>query len=128
AEFNGKMVFIYRNPLDCAVSRYFYDKQRWADQGRDVSTIGATMRWSIEWYARSMRTMLDLMKVNPKIVSVTYEELKLCPLSALGNVFRWVGLPYHADKLARAIEISDAKHVRKEEEQRKEPIVGPTTT
>lgn len=122
--YEGKIVFIHRNPLDYAVSRYFYDKELWARDGRDVSSIAATVEWSVDWYGRGMRTMADLQAQGLRVLPISYEELKMCPQAVLGPVFRWVGLPFNKAKLDQAIALSDAKQVRKEEEQRQAPILG----
>lgn len=127
ATYEGRIVFIYRNPLDYAVSRYFYDKARWEAEGRDVSSVSATIAWSVEWYARGIRVMFDMMKTNPRILPVTYEELKMAPVAVMGIVFRWAGFPHNPVKLRKAVELSDASNVRKEEETRQKPIVGPTS-
>jgi hypothetical protein len=127
-DYGGKMVYIYRNPLDYAVSRYFYDRKLWAEEGRDVSSVGATLRWSLQWYGEGLQFMRGLSKDSGRVLSITYEELKASPFVGLGPIFRWVGFPYHEKTLIRAIELSDARVVRKEEQERGSAIVGPTTT
>jgi hypothetical protein len=126
--YQGLMVYIYRNPLDYAVSRYFYDRKLWAEEGRDVTSVASTLRWSLRWYGEGFRFMRRLSRDSRRVLSITYEELKTSPVEVLGPVFRWVGFPYHVPSLVRAIELSDAKVVREEERRRGKAIVGPTET
>ncbi len=56
------------------VSRYFYDKERWEKEGRDVSSIAATIPWSMDGYASSHRFMVDLKKGNDRLIAITYED------------------------------------------------------
>ncbi|MEM9739271.1 MAG: sulfotransferase domain-containing protein [Pseudomonadota bacterium] len=125
-EYQGKIVFIYRNPLDYLISRYHYDKELWASEGRDVSSPEATIDWSIRWYAQNLSLMREIQRQND-VVSVTYEDLKLNTFVAMSIVLRFLGIPTNMKKLRRAIRFSSAEKVKKEEDERGRPIVGSTT-
>jgi hypothetical protein len=128
SEYRGRIVFLFRNPLDYLISRYHYDKALWQSEGRDVSSPAATMEWSLRWYAESLTFMLKLIRQKRDAVVLTYENLKQAPEVSLEILLRSLGIPVRRDALQLAVERSDAKKVAAEEVERGRAIVGPTTS
>lgn len=126
ADYKGRIVYISRNPLDYLVSRYFYDKDLWESEGRDVSSVVATMPYSLRWYAQGLAYMRELSQKR-RIISITYEDLKAAPVESMAIVWRSLGVAVNHNVLSRAVQLSDAKQVRQEEDRRGKPIVGSTT-
>jgi len=124
--YDGRIVYIYRNPLDYLVSRYHYDKLLWKSEGRACETVADTMPYSLRWYGEGLKFMLEMASKRQMIV-ITYENLKAATFETMSIVWASLGVPVNEALLRKAIEFSSADQVRKEEQERGAPIVGSTT-
>jgi hypothetical protein len=98
----------------------------WEKQSRDVSSVAATIPWSIDWYTRNLRFIFDLKKKCNNLIIISYEDLKISPFVTMSIVLRWLSIPINQTYLMEAVCRSDGSVVRAEEQRRDEPILGGT--
>lgn len=126
ADYNGSIIFQYRNPLDALVSRYHYDHDRWQAAGRDVNSPMDCL-FAVEEFAQKFARMRRIGQKRPKTLMVTYENLKRAPCEVFETMVGFVGVPINRKLIERAVAFSDITVIRKEEEERGRAIVAPTT-
>ena len=110
--FEGKLIFLYRNPLDFIISSYFYrwknrpGKQDWYDHPRDA--VDRLLGDYIEKYG----FMRGWARKKDNFLCVSYEMLMRSPFDVFSMMVIWLGLPLDVGRLKRAIEYADIKAVR----------------
>lgn len=115
--FEGRMVHLYRNPLDNLISRYFFTiKYR---KGRENS-MNHPREYIEEWvvdYARLYSTMKEFSRKNSNILRISYESLMVDPVNVFAICVKHCKLEVNYDALISSIKASSFKSVRKDEEQ-----------
>ena len=123
--FNGKLVFLYRNPLDLIISSYFYF---WRLQPKKAE-IYSHPREVADRYLTDFIAKYSFMRAwakrKPNFLCLSYETMKRAPFEMFTMVVLRLGLPLDIPKLRRAVEFSSFDASRKEELENG-PIHPPT--
>ena len=120
-DFEGKIIFLYRNPLDYLVSRYFYAESLY-QKYQDPSDVIFILKQYAEYYAY----MKQFCQTNQQSIMVAYEELRKSTSEVFAIVLRWLGLPVYYDFVQKAVAFADLRVIQYEEKKRGKPIVGGT--
>ena len=125
ASYQGTVIFLFRNPLDVVVSRYFYDRDNWNAEGLACSSPADSISWSVKWYAESLVAMRNLHPpAVRRMISVAYEDLAQSPATVLGIVVRSLGWPENRDRIMGAVNLSSRERIRRLEDDRGAPLLG----
>ncbi|EME69306.1 sulfotransferase [Paramagnetospirillum caucaseum] len=113
--FDGKLVFVYRNPLDYLVS-FFYNQYKYRPELSDkFAMVQEIIDGDLGNY---IRHYTDMQRIGAKrdMFSITYENMMLYPHASYRPLLEYLNIPVDVDVLDRAVRDSDIKVVRKEEE------------
>lgn len=121
SSFKGKIILLYRNPLDYIISRYFYKKDLYQQYANPSDCI-----FLIDKYAKRYVKIKDFVKQNNRGMMISYEELKVNTELVFGVILKWLGFPFYNDLCSQAVQFSSLKTIKKEEQSRNKPIVGAT--
>lgn len=111
----ANIVFLYRNPLDNLVSRFFYfykyrpDRQNQFTQPREIIDI------ELPKFIEQFNQMREVWRTT-RALPVAYECLLRASFQTIYTMLQWIDAPIDVEKLKQALEMSDFKVVRKEEE------------
>ena len=122
----GRVVFIYRNPLDYVVSRFYYNWKYREDRKDVYQHPREIIDYALDPYIEQFTLMSGLAKSRSNILATSYESLTSCPIAVFGMIVGWLGLPVHYGAIRKAVEFSSIDQVRKEEEAGG-PIHAPET-
>ena len=111
----GKIIFIYRNPLDYLVSYYFNQYEYRHRPGANIHSISDVIEPALDGYIVQLKQMREIAKKKP-VLTITYEQMIREPNSTFQIVLEWLNLPIDIEILEDAIRASDISVVRKEEE------------
>jgi hypothetical protein len=119
-------LYMLRNPLDVAVS-YAHHNHCSVDQSiqlmaeSDHALVGSKRRLNnqlrqilLTWSGHVL-SWVDAPGMNVQVVR--YEDLKSDPFETFGAVIRFVGLPYDANRLQKAIAFSSFETLKKQEQE-----------
>lgn len=113
--FQGKLVFVYRNPLDYLVS-FYYNQYKYRPELSDkYQAVQQIIDHDLTNY---IRHYTDMQRIGRKrdVFSITYENMMLFPHASYRPLLEYLNIPVDVDVLAAAVRDSDIKVVRKEEE------------
>lgn len=122
----GRIVFIYRNPLDYIVSRFYYNwkyREHRKDRYQHPREI---IDYALEPYITQYTKMMALAARRSNILVTSYESLTSCPIAVFGMAVGWLGLPVNYSAVRKAVTFSSIDQVRREEEA-DGPIHAPAT-
>lgn len=108
----GRIVFLYRNPLDQLVS-WFYFRYKWETQNNTLSR--EIIDSALDHYIGQFNLMMGL-RGKRHILPVAYESLMMAPLNTLMTVLAWLDFPIDVTAMDRALAYSDKRQVKKYEE------------
>lgn len=114
----SKVLHLYRNPLDYAVSNFFYTYEYRSSRAGRVSGPVETLWIHLAQYAKSYVSYRDAVKSgNSNIYRLSYEELITNPNTCFSRVLDWLGVKVNPDALATAAQYSHRDTIRSMEEQ-----------
>ncbi|GEM_PF-4564809 len=112
--FDGKIVFLYRNPFDTIISRYFYSIEY---RGKEhTNAADAALSLLRDNYIIQYKTMRKLAE-KKNVLMLPYENLMQEPWTAFTILVQWAGLPLHQQFLHESIEASSFESIRKIEDK-----------
>lgn len=122
--FNLPFVYLYRNPLDHAVSMYWHAQNhvrpdiRQLIQGESVASSGK------KYFIPSMIKQYMTFGSHPRCLKVQYADMVKNPRKHFISLLRHCGHSYILDALEYAIKISDINHVKSIESKMVRSIGG----
>lgn len=122
-----KTLFLYRNPYDILVSRYYYffknriGKQDAKQHPRELIDS------EIPRFARKFANMKSRSSANSSFELMAYEDLKLNTSEAFTSILKHFNIPLDAQLLEQSIEAASAKNVKQTENRMGKAIHGPKT-
>jgi len=122
--FPGKIVFLYRNPMDQVISLFYYRYKYRSIRSDTFSHPREVMEYILRDYARHYLALEEVGSSRP-ILKLTYEDMIHHPEQVFGRALEWWGLPVSANAISQATQRSDIKVVRKFE-QNHGPIHSPS--
>jgi len=101
-QFNpdARLVYIVRDPVERAISEYWFSRKRGWESGPPDQLRRASKYWNLSNYPMQVRQYLKYFSQNQLYV-MTLEELQRAPAATMGALFTWLGLelpPGHADE------------------------------
>jgi len=113
----GKIVFLYRNPLDYVVSRFYYN-WKYREATEDVHQHPREiLDYALDPYIEQYTYMREVAARRDNVLKVCYEALYGSPVETFGLIVGWLGFPVSYAAIQKAVEFSSIKQVRKEEEE-----------
>jgi hypothetical protein len=106
----GKVLFVYRNPLDTMVSMWYATVHFRKDQ-RGVISIDDFAKANIVPWMQSFT-----MNMRGADVTIAYEDMRRSPRDVFGDGFDRLGISFEPSALERAIDLSTFSSVRTMEE------------
>ena len=131
---NFKLIYVYRNPLDCMVSNYFFkEKDRpWRIINKDLIEKIPKFYWNTGGFIPVIANVKKLFKeslryyfpdwcmhikryigTTPHIIS--YESLMCRPWDIFYSLFNDLGIVYESSQLETALELSSFESIKKME-------------
>jgi hypothetical protein len=114
--FPGKTVFLYRNPLDNIVSRYYYSYKNRPAREHLYNHPREVIDQFLDQYMQQFDRIKQIRKTVP-ILMVDYENLTRYPQAVFSAIINWYDLPLNVSVLKKAIAFSDIKAIKKEEKE-----------
>ncbi len=110
-----KIIHTYRNPLDLLVSRFFYNhknriKQTNINHPREL--IDTELPKFIQHFKHISR-----IRNRENVLLIAYEDLTRNPYSTCEEILRFLEINCNKKILKKAIEVSDKKHVKNDEQR-----------
>jgi hypothetical protein len=108
---NLNLVYVYRNPLDCMVSMYYF-KEKYRTWRKEKKSFKNSLRvYFPEWcyHLKSYESKADIF--------LSYESMYRHPFEAFKDAFLKLGLEFSDEQLKTAIQLSSFKNVRAIEEK-----------
>ena len=113
-----RIIYVVRDPRDVAVSFYHHSiRNRWIPENYPISSFVA--RWmEAEWHpeygtwAEHVRIWLEMRSGRPGFFLLRYRELHSNPREVLAKIAGFLGIERSNEQILRAIELSDADHMR----------------
>ena len=118
------IIFLYRNPLDNLVSRFYYFYKYRPSRAQEFNSPQEIIDIELPNFIRQYALMKSVCQSNKRAVAISYESLMNATFETAYFVLNWLGAPMRVDLLRKAIEISSFDKIRKEEE-RLGPIGSP---
>lgn len=115
SEEGGKVVQLYRNPLDQMISMYHYHRVRYEEK-----SILSVRDELLARYVKSFRSVMSSRSESN--FSITYENLVRNPRAVLSCLIKFIGLPVDHDSIEKAVILSSKDAVREIEKKRAAPI------
>ncbi len=124
AHSRAKVIFLYRNPLDNLVSRYYYKYKYRPEQHDAARSIDDIIAHELPQFISDYRRIKYVCKRNGHARAVAYEKLTTDPFGTAHDLLTWLGIRVDPALLQKAVDYSSFDQVRKEE-QRVGPIGAP---
>lgn len=115
----ARIVFLYRNPLDYAVSLYFQRQANLPDKMMPYPTPSSYLDRALDYYIEHVMGVRPLIQSH-HILPVSYERLRRAPQASFGTAIEWLGLPLDIGALDRAISFADFSVMKQQEKEDKE--------
>ena len=110
----SRVVHLYRNPLDFAVSIFFHFYQGY---GREISGPVEVLDRELDSYIERYLSYREVAKAgNTNLLRISYEDLVTYPEACLGMVLRWLGTEPDPSIIKMATQHSRVETVRQFEE------------
>ncbi|MCK5706700.1 MAG: sulfotransferase domain-containing protein [Candidatus Aureabacteria bacterium] len=123
---DSPVLHLYRNPLDYAVSIYYYmykNRQGAIKVKSPVEVLDLRFNSYVRMY---MSYRMAARAGNAKLLRISYEDLKRYPETCLRIILRWLGVEPRDSLVNLAVQYSAIKNVKKLEEAG--GVVNPTAT
>ena len=118
------IIFLYRNPLDNMISRYFYFYKYRPSRAQEVECPQEVIDIELPEFIQQYAAMKSVCHSKRRAIAISYESLMKAPFETAYLVLNWLGAPMRVGLLRKAIESSSFDKIRKEEE-RLGPIGSP---
>tara|TARA_R110002167_G_C12703706_1_gene654017 strand:- start:2711 stop:3598 length:888 start_codon:yes stop_codon:yes gene_type:complete len=112
----GRILFLYRNPLDFLVSYYFYKFEYRKSVDGKYARPGEIIDIALDYYLRHYLEIRAIAQTTNSL-KVCYENLRIAPFTTLHTIIDWMGLPVNTHTIDKAIEFSEFKKMRAEEDK-----------
>jgi hypothetical protein len=113
--FSGKIVFLYRNPLDVIVSRYYYSFKYRKEQSSAAEHPRDVMRPILQEYIEHYAFMKEHCRRRHNAIMISYEDMMEFPLSTFHILLNWLNIPIEQKALQTALAFSSFAAAREEE-------------
>jgi hypothetical protein len=120
ASSHAKIVFLYRNPLDNLVSRYYYKYKYRPTQDQASHSIEEIIDLELPHFIADYSRIKHVCRRSDRALALAYENLTTDPFGTARELLTWLAIKVDPDLLRKAVEFSSFDQVRKEEER-----VGP---
>lgn len=112
-----KIIHLYRNPFDMAVSYYYYAYKNRPERAaaRKDDRIGLAVEHLFCYYIKHYVFMRHYASAANNVLRIDYESLYTRPREVLAMLFRWLGFPLHLGHIEQAIVFSSKDQIRQEE-------------
>lgn len=119
-----RRVYLYRNPLDVLISRYYYSYRNRVGREKIVSHPREIIGQIIPKYASQW---LQIRKNSSRSQNylIAYESLSKSAESTTAGLIRWLGIPLVGSCVSWSLDVSSIDSVRKTELKRGEAIHSP---
>lgn len=121
----GRIIFLYRNPLDNIVSMYFFRYKNRPERENLYNHPREVIDLVLPNFMYRYTLARDISRRKPNLLRVPYELLVREPFETLHLVLNYLGLPIDVATIAKVVEASSFNAVRKEEEMRETPMHAP---
>ena len=108
-------VLLVRNPFDTVVSYYFHKAKREAMTLLTLNEFLLSQRYGVGRYCEWMTQMLDYAKSNPKVLLLSYEEMRKSMSKQMRKMFAYMNIEDHDDHIPIASKLSSFKLMQKAE-------------
>lgn len=115
------IIYIVRDPRDVAVSYYHYAiKRGWIEDTYSISDFvprfmsgefDVRAKWAAAWDDHVM-SWISMRQGRPGFLLLRYEDMVRAPENALSEIAHLLRLNAPPDRLARAVQLSSADHMR----------------
>jgi len=110
----SRVIHLYRNPLDFAVSFYFYKYENRSGLKGTVSGPAEVMEKHFEYYIKMYLSYRDVAhEGNASLLRISYEDLVRYPQFFLGMILRWIGVEPKPSLLDAAVRHSSRDTMRR---------------
>lgn len=110
-----KIIFLYRNPFDIIVSRFFFWHKNRVGVKSSYEHPRDLISDFIPKYAIEYKCFKQFVKRHENAILISYEDLKLDTASTICRILHHLKIPIDMDVLQLAIEASSIEKVRKTE-------------
>ncbi len=121
--YRGRMIFLYRNPLDHVISLFYYRYKYRSHRAHLFDHPRQIVDETLRGYARHFR-FFDRPAIVRRTLRLTYEDMMQRPLDVFRSALEWWCIPVNDSILPLAVDRSDIRHVQAEE-KRHGPIHAP---
>jgi hypothetical protein len=109
----ARVVFLYRDPRDTAVSGYFQAAKRLGNFNGDIGEFIRSPHHGIEKIVRFNSAWLD--PPRPNVHYLTYEAMTQDAIAEIKAVCEFLGTPRNDEQIARAVEQASFNAMKKKE-------------
>ncbi len=118
--------FIWRNPLDVAVSWAFHNGKNTTDADKSINenmTLSVNNKYQnqLQQQLLTWKDHVDSWKNNPNIpvLMLRYEDMKLDSLATFRKAIAFLGWEHSDEEILTALQKSSFKHLKKQEQSSK---------
>jgi len=121
----GRIVFLYRNPLDYIVSLYFYNWKHRPNRSDGGLAANDVIDRALDdrLYIYRYNFMKTLARRRTNVLHMSYESLMTAPRESFATILSWLTIPLDYRSVETALRHSSFDVVRAEEESKGVPIV-----
>lgn len=112
--FDGsKVIHFYRNPLDYAVSRFFFYYKNNTDTGLTVSNPVEALELELDEYVDFYRSYQQAARSGKaSVLRISYESLILNPATCLEIILGWLGVEASQSLIETAVRYSNRETIK----------------
>lgn len=108
-------ILLVRNPFDTVVSYYFHKAKREGAVELSLNEFILSSRYGIGRYCEWMTQMLDYTQTNPRVLVLSYEEMRKSMSKQIRKMFAYMGVEDHDDHIPIASKLSSFKLMQEAE-------------
>lgn len=120
-----KLIFLYRNPLDILISRYFYFYKNRVGKEELVEHPREIISTDLPKFIKDYAFMRHYKQQEKNVMMVSYEDLKKSPEIVLEKILSYLEVMVDDRLISFSIQAAEIKKVREMEKKRKNPIHSP---
>lgn len=113
--FAGRLIFLYRNPLDVIVSRYFYSYKNRPEKADVVEHPRDIIDTILDEYIAHFHFMRDFGRRRANSLRLCYEDILEFPETTFQTLLNWLNIPVTQAHLRASLEFSSFQASRQEE-------------